>query len=40
MTRANREKRKRIFWVSILIGLLVAGMMGTALYLLNATPRP
>ena len=28
MTRANREKRKKIFFWSVLVGLLVAGLMG------------
>ena len=35
MTRANREKRRRVFRWSLLVGLVAAGLMGSLLWLLN-----
>lgn len=35
MTRANRRKRKRVFWWSVVIGILVSGAFGGILWLLN-----
>lgn len=40
MTRANREKRKRIFWWSVLIGIIVSAMIGAVLWLANRGPQP
>ena len=40
MTRANREKRKKILRWSLLIGVLAAGAMAVILYLIHRTPRP
>ncbi len=40
MTRANREKRRRIFLISLVVGVLVAGLMGATLYYLHAGARP
>lgn len=35
MTRANREKRRRIFWWSLFIGLLFSLGFGAFLWFLN-----
>jgi hypothetical protein len=35
MTRANREKRKRVFRWSLVVGTLVAGLFGGFLWLMN-----
>lgn len=35
MTRANREKRKRVFRWSIAVGLVVAALFGSLLWLIN-----
>ncbi|MCC6234556.1 MAG: hypothetical protein IT580_18070 [Verrucomicrobiales bacterium] len=35
MTRANREKRKRVFRWSIVVGLLAAAGIGGVLWLVN-----
>ena len=40
MTRANRTKRRRIFWYSVGIGLVVSGLVGALIWLLNRGPQP
>jgi len=40
MTRANRVKRKKIFFWSLLVGILVAAVMGAIIWLANRTPHP
>jgi len=40
MTRANREKRKRIFWWSVFIGLLAAAVIAGLIWTLNRSPHP
>jgi hypothetical protein len=35
MGRANRRKRARIFWVSIITGLVLSAMFALILYFLN-----
>ena len=35
MGRANRRKRIRIFWASIITGLILSGIFGFVLYMLN-----
>lgn len=35
MTRANREKRKRVFRWSIVVGILVASLFGGLLWIMN-----
>ena len=40
MTRANRAKRKRFFWWSILVGILVSALVGALIWLVNSGPRP
>mgnify|MGYP000936610422 CR=1 FL=1 len=35
MTRANREKRRRVFRWALVVGLLAGGLMGSLLWLLN-----
>jgi hypothetical protein len=40
MTRANREKRKRFFWWSIVVGILVSALVAGAIWLLYSGPRP
>ena len=40
MTRANREKRRRVFWYSVVVGILVAALAGGIVYWANLGPRP
>ena len=40
MTRANRHKRRRFFWYSVGVGILVAGIIGGLIYWINLGPRP
>ena len=40
MTRANREKRRRVFWYSLVFGILVAALAGAVIYWANLGPRP
>jgi hypothetical protein len=40
MTRANRHKRRRVFWYAVVVGLLVAAAMAGVLFLVNQGPRP
>ncbi len=40
MTRANRNKRRRVFWYSVAVGLVVAALAGGVIYWVNLGPRP
>jgi RNA processing factor Prp31 len=40
MTRANREKRKRIFRWSLIVGTLAAGITALIIYFVNRPPQP
>jgi type VI protein secretion system component VasF len=40
MTRANRHKRRRVFWYSVAVGLVVAAVAGGIIYWANLGPRP
>ena len=40
MTRANRHKRRRVFWFSVAVGLVVAALAGGVIYWVNLGPRP
>lgn len=40
MTRANREKRRRIFWWSVVVGLIVSALIAGIIYLIHRGPRP
>jgi hypothetical protein len=40
MTRANRIKRRRVFWYAVVVGFLVAAAMAGVLFLVNQGPRP
>ena len=40
MTRANREKRRRFFWWSVLVGIIMAALAGAIIYWTNLGPRP
>ena len=40
MTRANRHKRRRVFWYSVVVGILVAALAGAIIYFVNLGPRP
>lgn len=40
MTRANRNKRRRVFWYAVAVGFLMAAVMAGALFLMNQGPRP
>ena len=40
MTRANREKRRRVFWYSVVVGIVVAAAAGAIIYWSNLGPRP
>ena len=35
MGRANRRKRIRIFWASVITGLILSGVLALLLYVLN-----
>lgn len=35
MGRANRRKRVRIFWASIITGIILSGIFATVLYMMN-----
>lgn len=40
MTRANRHKRRRVFWYAVAVGLVVAAATAGILFLVNQGPRP
>ena len=40
MTRANRHKRKIVFWYSLLVGVLAAAAAAAIIYFANLGPRP
>lgn len=40
MSRANREKQKKIFWISIVVGILTAAGIGLLIWFVNRTPVP
>jgi len=40
MTRANRIKRRRVFWYAVAVGLVVAAVTAGVLFLVNQGPRP
>ena len=40
MTRANRRKRKVLFWYSVVIGILVSGAAAAIIYFANLGPQP
>jgi hypothetical protein len=40
MTRANRHKRRRFFWYSVAVGILVSALAGAIIWLINRGPRP
>jgi hypothetical protein len=35
MGKANRRKHQQILWASIVVGLIISAVIGTALYFLN-----
>jgi hypothetical protein len=39
MTRANRHKRRRVFWYSVAVGAVVAALAGGIIYWINSGPR-
>jgi len=39
MSRANRDKRRKIFWVSLTIGILAALAFGTLVWVANRAPH-
>lgn len=40
MTRANRIKRRRVFWYAVVVGILVAAATAGVMFLANWGPRP
>jgi hypothetical protein len=40
MTRANRAKRKRFFWWSLVVGVVVSALVGALIWIVNSGPRP
>jgi hypothetical protein len=40
MTRANREKRRRVFWISILVGMIASALIAGIIYLVHRGPGP
>jgi hypothetical protein len=40
MTRANREKRRRVFWWAVLVGIVASALVAGVIYLAHRGPRP
>lgn len=40
MTRANRHKRRKVFWVSVVVGILAGALIAGLMFLLNRGPQP
>ena len=40
MTRANRNKRRRYFWYSVAVGMVVASGAGAVIYWMHLGPHP
>ena len=40
MGRANREKRTRVFWASVIVGLVFSAIIAVILYLVNRRGPP
>lgn len=40
MTRANREKRRRVFWWAVAVGILASGLVAGIIFLINRGPQP
>ena len=40
MTRANRLKRRKVFWISLVIGFIAAFTIGGIIWVVNRGPRP
>jgi glycerol uptake facilitator-like aquaporin len=40
MTRANRHKRRRVFWWAFGIGLIVSALIAGVIYFVNRGPQP
>ena len=40
MTRANRLKRRRVFWWSIVVGIGISAVIGGIIYIVNRGPHP
>ena len=40
MTRANRHKRRRVFWYAVAVGIVVGAAVAGVLFLVNQGPRP
>ena len=40
MTRANRDKRRRLFWYAVAVGILAGAAVAGVLFLVNQGPRP
>lgn len=38
MTRANRDKRRRLFWYSLAIGLVVSAVIAAVIIMMNRVP--
>jgi hypothetical protein len=40
MTRANRHKRRRLFWCAVIVGIVVSALVGGIIYFANRGPHP
>jgi len=40
MGRANRRKRVKVFWASVITGLILSGILALILYMLNRRGAP
>jgi hypothetical protein len=40
MTRANREKRRRLFWCAVIVGILASALVAGLIFLINQGPGP
>jgi type VI protein secretion system component VasF len=40
MTRANRIKRRRVFWWAVAVGVIVSVLVAGIIWMANSGPRP
>jgi hypothetical protein len=40
MTRANRHKRKKMFWWAVVVGIFVSAAVAGLIWLANRGPQP
>jgi hypothetical protein len=40
MTRANRVKRRRVFWWAVAVGVITSVLVAGIIWMVNSGPRP